>query len=353
MAAKNNNTANGVEPPSAEEENEAVTTTAAPVADPAKKNERKAREKVKSKKQNGFVAFVKKSDPIAMTCFVVIILAFAVVLGSYIHSEYFADSSSGTAVDGSTVEVEYVGSYLHVYDEAGAVIFDTNIKSVGEDESSIFSGSYTVKESYEVMSFTIGAGKVLKAFGDACAGHKVGDVVTVTIPASDVTDSSSSEQSYGKLPRVEDQTRTYTFNKNGSMSLEMFNAVTGKSFTADALSSPTNVAVLEGVDVVALYTDSKVNYTFVSISDNENAKLVTGAEVSVTAAETTFTLTYKAQGDAVLKAIIPDATGNMQAAFVEHKVGQDTISYWISDNSDNAEQKGETMYFYIKIKSIS
>ena len=327
---------------------EPVIETAEPVAEkqvakPSKGTDRQKREKAKAKKQNGFVAYLKKADPIAMTCFVVIILAFAVVLGSYINSEYFVSESSGTASSGSTVEVEYVGSYFCYYDETGAVIFDTNMESVANNADNTFSPAWSAKDSYSLLSFTIGGTQVIKAFGDACAGHSVGDVVKVEVPASD--------DAYGKTDRTEGVAKTVTVKTNGSMSLDAYNALCGTSYTSS--STDINVSPIEGLNFTASCAGDKVNYSFIGVTAGDY-KMITGAEVSVTGESGgQFDITYKTEANAVLKGIVPDAEGSMQAAYIEHKSGEDTISYWISDNSAHAEQEGETMYFYIKIKSIS
>ncbi len=347
-AKKDNKNQDAAELP---EETEAAVPAKAS-AEPEKKSDKQSREKAKAKKQNGFVAYMKKADPIAMTCFVVIILAFAVVLGSYIDSKYFSDHSSATAVQGDTVEVDYVGSYLAYYNTSGAVIFDTNMESVADESTNIFSGSWTEKDSYSVLSFSIGGSTVLKAFGDACSGHKVGDVVKVKIAASDVTDSSDPAQSYGKIERVDNKSMTVTLNKNGTMSLEAYNEMTGKSYTTS--DSPFTYSPIDGAEFTAsINSDGEVNYTFVSVTDGDTT-LATGAEVTLANVDAaTFTVTYRTAGNSVLKGIYSDDDGDMQAVYFEHVSGESTISYWVSDYSEYAEQKGETMYFYIKIKSIS
>ena len=111
---------------------------------------------------------------------------------------------------------------------------------------------------------------------------------------------------------------------------------------------------IENVDIIASVDGKNVNYVFPTIAAGDY-KLVSGAEVSVSNVTAgSFDLTYKTEANAVLKGIIAEpGDGNMQTAYIEHKSGEDTISYWISDNSAHAEQEGETMYFYIKIKSIS
>lgn len=353
MTAKNDSKKQDAEEIFEEDLEAAEQPEKASVSEPAKKSEKQSREKAKAKKQNAVLAYMKKADPIAMTCFIVIILASAVVLGSYINSEYFTSDSSATAAKGSTVEVDYVGSYLAYYNDSGAVIFDTNMEKVADESTNIFSGSWSEKESYSALSFTIGGTSVLKAFGDACTGHKVGDVVKVSIPASDVTDSSDPAQSYGILERIDNGSMEVVLDYSGTVSLKAFNEITGKSYTSSDF--PVTYSPIENVGFYALYNSGEdtVTYTFDKVTDQDTT-LATGAEVTVTYVDANeFKLTYKTAGNSVLKGIVPNAEGDMQAVYFEHVSGESTFTYWVSDNSTNAEQKGETMYFYIKIRSVS
>ena len=137
------------------------------------------------------------------------------------------------------------------------------------------------------------------------------------------------------------------------MSLDQFNEVTGQTYTSS--SFPVSFSLIENGDFYATYDSvtEKVNYTFVTLTEGDT-KLATGAEISIS--EITgdnFKMTYKTTGNSVLKGIVPDDDGNMQAVYFEHLSGATSFTYWVSDCTANAEQKGETMYFYIKIKSVS
>ena len=317
------------------------------------------REKAKKKKSNAFVAYLKKADPIALTCFVIILLASVVVIGSYINSEYIDVSNGGTATSGSTVEVEYVGSYLTYYGEDGAVIFDTNIESVAKDESMVFSGSYKDSESYDYLKFTIGGTDVLKAFGDACAGHSEGDVVKVAIPATDITDSSDIRQSYGKVAREDNVPKTVTVPLNGTMSLNAFNRLCGTSYTSSDFPV-TSATPIKGVDCNAGYDNDLdlVCYTLIGVAASESAELTVGTPIAISdVTATDFKITYTSTDNSVQRGIAYDGAV-VSAVFVEHKAGEDTISTYIDDFSDitengHPEPKGETMYFWIKIKSVA
>ncbi len=318
-----------------------------------------SREKAKKKKQNAFFAYLKKADPIALTCFIVILLASVVVIGSYINSEYIDVSNGGSAASGSTVEVEYVGSYLGFYDEGG-VIFDTNIEGVQNNEAMVFSGAYTTKESFDYLSFTIGGGQVLKAFGDACTGHSAGDVVKVTIEPSDITDSSDIRQSYGKVDKKEDNPYV-TVPMSGSMSLDAYNRLCKTSYTADNFPSSATASPIKDVDFIASYDGTNVNYTFIAVAANETAELTVGTPVKisdVTATDFKLTYSFTAGKNSVLRGISVDGS-DLGVIFVEHLADAEKVSTYIDDFSDlsetkgNPEPKGETMFFWIKIKSVA
>ncbi len=321
-----------------------------------------SREKAKKKKQNAFFAYLKKADPIALTCFIVILLASVVVIGSYINSEYIDVSNGGSAASGSTVEVEYVGSYLGFYDEGG-VIFDTNIEGVQNNEAMVFSGAYTTKESFDYLSFTIGGGQVLKAFGDACTGYSAGDIVRVSIPASDITDSSDIRQSYGKVDRKENVDPFVTIPMHGTMSLDAYNRLCKTSYTADTFPTPATASPIKDVDFIASYdkVDDVVNYTFVGVTAKDAAEMTVGTPIKisdVTGDNFKLTYTFTAGKNSVLRGI--DAQdGFLTVIFVEHLADAEKVSTYIDDFSDlseskgNPEPKGETMFFWIKIKSVA
>lgn len=326
-----------------------------------------SREKAKKKKQNAFFAYLKKADPIALTCFIVILLASVVVIGSYINSEYIDVSNGGSAASGSTVEVEYVGSYLGFYNEGG-VIFDTNIEGVQNDEAMVFSSAFTKKESFDYLSFTIGGGQVLKAFGDACTGHSAGDVVKVTIKPSDITDSSDIRQSYGMVERNPKEPPAnvdpfVTIPMSGSMSLDAYNRLCKTSYTADTFPTPATASPIKDVDFIASYdkVGEVVNYTFVGVTANDAAEMTVGTPIKisdVTGDNFKLTYTFTAGKNSVLRGIAVD-DHYLSVVFVEHLADAEKVSTYIDDFSDlseskgNPEPKGETMFFWIKIKSVA
>lgn len=334
-------------PKDVEEEAIQIEETEQVVAAAKDDGTRQAREKAKGKKQGAFVSFFKKADPIALTCFVAILLASCVVIGAYVNDHYFSSGGSAMAQEGSTVEVEYVGSYLGYYDVDGAVIFDTNIKDVAEKDSYIFSSAFTERTTYNNLSFKIGGTGVIKAFGDACVGYKSGDVVKVVVPASD--------DAYGTADRLSAASKTVTINLAGVTTLEKFNELCGTTYTAATLSTPQTVSSpIEGIDFVAQYDvgTKKVNYTFVGVTDGTYSLKAGGASVAVSnVTATQFDMTLNVTSNGVLKSFMV-IDGELTPIFVEYTGGAG-FTYWVNDLSEHAEPKGETMYFVIKIKSVT
>ncbi len=73
--------------------------------------------------------------------------------------------------NGDTISVNYVGKL-----EDGT-IFDTSIK-----EAAIEAGIYNQMRDYKPLTFTVGAGQMIKGFDEGVVGMKVGEEKTLTIP---------------------------------------------------------------------------------------------------------------------------------------------------------------------------
>jgi len=72
---------------------------------------------------------------------------------------------------GDTVSVNYVGRL-----EDGT-IFDTSVK-----EAAIEAGIYNQMRNYEPLTFTVGAGQMIKGFDEGVIGMQVGEEKTLTVP---------------------------------------------------------------------------------------------------------------------------------------------------------------------------
>lgn len=73
--------------------------------------------------------------------------------------------------NGDTISVNYVGKL-----EDGTT-FDTSLKEVA-----IEAGTYNQMRSYEPLTFTVGAGQMIKGFDEGVVGMQMGEEKTLTIP---------------------------------------------------------------------------------------------------------------------------------------------------------------------------
>ena len=149
----------------------------------ASKSTNKGKAPADAKKKKGGRKFRLSSiDPIILASFSVFLVACLIVTGITIYDITAGETSTKAAEYGDSIEVYYTGSYFAYYDEEGAVIFDTDMEEVGEDnEKYKKSYGYTTKEAYSTMQMTVGQGDLLDEFKNALIGHRPGDVVQVKI----------------------------------------------------------------------------------------------------------------------------------------------------------------------------
>ncbi|AKB14272.1 FKBP-type peptidyl-prolyl cis-trans isomerase SlyD [Methanosarcina thermophila] len=86
-------------------------------------------------------------------------------------AEDIPKETSKTIEKGDTISVDYVGRL-----EDGT-IFDTSIK-----EAAIDAGIYNQMREYKPLTFTVGAGQMIKGFDEGVIGMKKGEEKTITIP---------------------------------------------------------------------------------------------------------------------------------------------------------------------------
>ena len=82
-------------------------------------------------------------------------------------------TGAATAAKGDTVHVDYTGKF-----ENGTV-FDTSIESVAKE------AGLAPRSLYSQLTFTVGAGQMIKGFDNALVGMKEGEAKTVTIAPED------------------------------------------------------------------------------------------------------------------------------------------------------------------------
>ncbi len=98
-----------------------------------------------------------------------------------------ADSEK-TIESGDTISVDYVGEL------DDGTVFDTSVKEVAVE-----AGIYNEQREYEPLTFTVGAGQMIKGFDEGVVGMKVGEEKTLTIPPEDAY-GEYSEELARKLP---------------------------------------------------------------------------------------------------------------------------------------------------------
>ncbi|MFY9409227.1 MAG: peptidylprolyl isomerase [Methanosarcina flavescens] len=86
-------------------------------------------------------------------------------------AEDITKDTSKTIERGDTISVDYIGRL-----EDGT-IFDTSVK-----EAAMEAGIYNQMREYKPLTFTVGAGQMIKGFDEGVIGMKTGEEKTITIP---------------------------------------------------------------------------------------------------------------------------------------------------------------------------
>jgi len=125
-------------------------------------------------------------------------------------------NSDKTVENGDTISVDYVGKL-----EDGTV-FDTSEKEAANE-----AGIYNEMRDYKPLTFTVGAGQMIKGFDEGVVGMKVGEEKTLEIPP---------EEAYGEY--MEEYTRelprnAVNFTPEVGMQLATENGLRGKVIKVD------------------------------------------------------------------------------------------------------------------------
>ena len=293
----------------------------------------------------------KKRYPIFTVCFVVFILAAVSVVGVYVDEHYLTEDTTKAAY-GDTVEVRYTGTFYAYYGEENAVVFDTNISSIADDDAIIKSNSFT-GGSDSLLDFKVGGSDVLTDFGNAVVGHKVGDKIRVTVQNGYLAGSDFHTQSTSgfQIPVVQEMTVAefedlYGDAPSGGV-MKTITTVYGWQATA-AYDSTTERVIITNI------VDSGQTYTYAPISDDDD-------EETQTFGTTTFTVTGISGENIVCDIAFSDYTtvgDNGEIQMIELDFGTET---WYVTNIGNGEftyktcdeTSNATLYFEIEIVSIS
>lgn len=86
-------------------------------------------------------------------------------------AEEMTKDTSKRIENGDIISVDYIGKL-----EDGT-LFDTSVK-----EAAIEAGIYNQRRDYNPLTFTVGAGQMIKGFDEGVVGMRVGEERTLTIP---------------------------------------------------------------------------------------------------------------------------------------------------------------------------
>ncbi|MDR1405253.1 MAG: FKBP-type peptidyl-prolyl cis-trans isomerase [Candidatus Methanoplasma sp.] len=298
----------------------------------------------------------KDRDPIMAVCFVVFLLTVCALIGSSVYNNYLKADDT-LAADGSTVSVNYTGTYYAFFDEENRVVFDTSLWSVANDDGVLKSNDFTLntESSYKPLSFVAGGNTVLEGFGNAVIGHKVGDKVKVKIPAGEgynapETESTVSASSQFSIPVAEVMTSSqfsqlYGYDLRGYGEIEK--SAYGWPASASYNTANNTVTVTYRPVAGSSYTMAEGNFGKISL----NVVSVTGGSILYTYSVSDYTVVSTEGNSKEIQMImidfgthkwyiesITDADGNGVA---------DTFSYKTTE-----ERYNQDLYFEIEIVSV-
>lgn len=84
----------------------------------------------------------KQREPITMVFAAILLAAIIIAVGIHINDNIL-NKSVTTADDKSTVVVDYTGSFYNYYDQTGAALFQTSVKSIEDNTAYVHASSYS------------------------------------------------------------------------------------------------------------------------------------------------------------------------------------------------------------------
>ena len=242
----------------------------------------------------------KEREPIAAVCFVVLLIACVAVLGVFINDNYI-NKNKETIEYGDSIELNYTGSLYAYYNDKSSytpVIFDTSVESVGKDTNNTFLASFS-KDKYEIAtikvdSATSGSGDFLKAFEDACIGHKVGDTFSFKIDKADAYKTGKACDTDTVTDKVIENSKLISISQYN----KLFNN------TETSVDATKNLTDVSGLPATVTGVDGKVcvNYTLTpgqeyTVYEKAGVGKVTLNASAVSASSITYTLTFVEKKD--------------------------------------------------------
>lgn len=243
----------------------------------------------------------KEREPIATVCLVVLLIASVAVLGVFINDNYISKNKE-TIEYGDSIELNYTGSLYAYYNDKSTytpVIFDTSVESVGKDTGNAFIASFN-KTSYatstiKLDSATSGSGDFLKAFEDACVGHKVGDTFSFKIDKADAYKTGIACMTDTVTGKTITNSKVMTIAEYNKLFDNSDTEVVGSKNLTDVSGLPATVTGLSGNMVSVNYTMAVgQDYT---VYEKAGIGKVTLNASSVSASSITYTLNFVEKKD--------------------------------------------------------
>ena len=243
----------------------------------------------------------KEREPIATVCLVVLLIASVAVLGVFINDNYISKNKE-TIEYGDSIELNYTGSLYAYYNDKSTytpVIFDTSVESVGKDTGNAFIASFN-KTSYatstiKLDSATSGSGDFLKAFEDACVGHKVGDTFSFKIDKADAYKTGIACMTDTVTDKTITNSKVMTIAEYNKLFDNSDTEVVGSKNLTDVSGLPATVTGVAGNLVSVNYTMT-VGQDYIVYEKAGIGKVTLNAS-SVSASSITYTLTFVEKKD--------------------------------------------------------
>ena len=243
----------------------------------------------------------KEREPIAAVCFVVLLIACVAVLGVFINDNYI-NKNKETIEYGDSIELNYTGSLYAYYNDKSSytpVIFDTSVESVGKDTNNTFLASFS-KDKYEIAtikvdSATSGSGDFLKAFEDACIGHKVGDTFSFKIDKADAYKTGKACDTDTVTNKEVANSKVISISQYNKLFDNSDTSVDGSKNLTDVSGLPATVTGVAGNMVSVKYTlAAGTDYT---VYEKAGIGKVTLNASAVADDKITYTLTFVEKKD--------------------------------------------------------
>lgn len=285
----------------------------------------------------------KKREPIFSVCFIVFVVACVGVLGVYVDEHYLEKDDSRVAY-GDSVKVNYIGTFYAKYGDTNAVVFDTSVSSVGNNDSVLKSNSFS-KSSYSLFDVTVGSGEALKDFENCLVGHKVGDKIYIEIEDAYAAPPASFQTAdlQTTIETVQTMSKTNFDSLYSDVSLTGGSSVMFK--TAYGWDAMATYSTADNIVTITNMPEAGKTYEYTGNEDSKFGKI--SFAVSSISNGITYTMSFS-DTTAVsggIQMIEMNVDGN--TVYIT-EIGSSTYTY-----KTCSESYGIKLYFEITVESIS